>query len=552
MPVPAIPIPVLNTDTATLWNRFMEKAEDPVKQKKLILIIVCIALLLDNMLYMVIVPIIPQYLRDINSWKTHQEGGNMSVVTVNTTGRMERIWTRVGGRVVYEGEESAVGVLFASKAMVQLLINPFSGAVIDRIGYDLPMMFGLTIMFLSTAIFACGQSYGVLFFARSLQGVGSAFADTGGLAMIADRFTEEAERSRALGIALAFISFGCLVAPPFGGLLFEFAGKEVPFIILSLVCLFDGILLLFVMRPVKQQMKDMGMERPKGTPIHVLLMDPFIAVCAGALMMSNVSLAFLEPTIAIWMKDNLHTEDWQIGLIWLPAFIPHVLGVYITVIAAERYPQYQWMMAAFGLALEGLSSFVVPFAQSYWFLFFPLSGICFGIAMVDTSLLPTLGFLVDYRYVSVYGSIYAIADISYSMAYAIGPVIAGGIVESIGFTPLNIFIAITNLAYVPLLWRLKNVYNTKEGENMAMTEVPGGKRQHNYRACEGVDNHHQLGQDKLQQNTSFGIEETRQQAALPVAPPQQAVPTWEDDPWGDAKNRTTIRVKGPGFNFDSD
>ena len=34
--------------------------------------------------------------------------------------------------------------------------------------------------------------------------------------MIALRYTEEEERTKALGIALAFISFGCLVAPPFG------------------------------------------------------------------------------------------------------------------------------------------------------------------------------------------------------------------------------------------------------------------------------------------------------------------------------------------------
>lgn len=102
------------------------------------------------------------------------------------------------------------------------------------------MMIGLCIMFLSTAVFACGRSYGLLFFARSLQGVGSAFADTAGLAMIADRFTEENERSKALGIALAFISFGCLVAPPFGGALYQFAGKEVPFLILAFVSLMDG------------------------------------------------------------------------------------------------------------------------------------------------------------------------------------------------------------------------------------------------------------------------------------------------------------------------
>ena len=69
--------------------------------------------------------------------------------------------------------------------------------------------------------------------------------------MIADRYKEEAERSKALGIALAFISFGCLVAPPFGGFLYEFCGKAVPFIVLAFVFLIDGVLLLLIMRPMK-------------------------------------------------------------------------------------------------------------------------------------------------------------------------------------------------------------------------------------------------------------------------------------------------------------
>ena len=69
--------------------------------------------------------------------------------------------------------------------------------------------------------------------------------------MIADRYTEESERSKALGIALAFISFGCLVAPPFGGFLYEFCGKAVPFVVLAFVCLIDGVLLLLIMRPMK-------------------------------------------------------------------------------------------------------------------------------------------------------------------------------------------------------------------------------------------------------------------------------------------------------------
>ncbi|XP_076358947.1 vesicular acetylcholine transporter-like [Tachypleus tridentatus] len=512
-------IPIINQDTSQIWKKLNDKLDEPKSQRRLILVIVCVALLLDNMLYMVIVPIIPDYLRQIGAWDTHREGGTYSTEyrNVTTNGTLTNVTIRhfSGWKTVYEGEDSAVGILFASKAIIQLFINPFSGALIDRIGYDIPMMIGLTIMFFSTAVFACGQNYGILFFARSLQGVGSAFADTGGLAMIADRFTEEAERSKALGIALAFISFGCLVAPPFGGLLYEFAGKKVPFIVLSLVCLVDGILLLFVMRPVKQAMKSDGTERPKGTPIWRLFIDPYIAIAAGALMMSNVSLAFLEPTISIWMEDNMNVEEWQMGLIWLPAFFPHVIGVYLTVRLAKSYLRYQWLLAAVGLALEGLCSLMVPFASSFWILIIPISGICFGIAMVDTSLLPTLGYLVDVRYVSVYGSIYAIADISYSLAYAIGPIIAGGIVQTIGFLALNIFIALSNLLYAPLLAALRYIYDYKPFENEAniLMSDPPPKQYQMYMLQDGVNsskptdlginNTNHVSHDQAQQQTEF-------------------------------------------------
>ncbi|XP_071040980.1 vesicular acetylcholine transporter isoform X3 [Parasteatoda tepidariorum] len=469
-------IPVINMDAAQIWRRVNDKLEHPESQRKMVLVIVCIALLLDNMLYMVIVPIIPTYLREIKTWDTETVKGER--IWDNSTapeGSNLSYWKQGKDKIHYKGEDSAIGMLFASKAIVQLFINPFSGTVIDKIGYDTPMMIGLTIMFISTAMFACGQSYGILFFARSLQGVGSAFADTGGLAMIADRFTEDEARSKAIGIAQAFISFGSLVAPPFGAFLYEFAGKEVPFIVLSMISLMDGFALLFVMRPVKMAMKQQGIERPKGTPIHRLFIDKYIFVCAGTLVMANVSLAFLEPTLTLWMEATMdNVDEWQTGMVWLPAFIPHVIGVYTTVKLCKKYPRYQWAIAATGLGLEGISSLFVPLSNNFWVLMIPLSGICFGIAQVDTSLLPMLGHLVDTRYVSVYGSIYAIADISYSLAYAIGPIIAGGIVSTVGFGGLNILIAVTNLGYVPALFMLRHVYDydTFKEEQIDLDEIP--------------------------------------------------------------------------------
>ncbi|KAL2083573.1 hypothetical protein ACEWY4_021346 [Coilia grayii] len=417
--------------------------QDPDRQRRIILVIVCVALLLDNMLYMVIVPIIPDYLEGLERQAEH---AHPVLYKNNSNGTTHKV-----GKENFDVE---IGVLFASKAILQLMVNPLTGTFIDRVGYDIPLLIGLTIMFLSTCIFAFAENYGTLFAARSLQGLGSAFADTSGIAMIADKYTEEGERSRALGIALAFISFGSLVAPPFGGILYEFAGKRVPFLVLACICFADGMLCLTVLKPFSSNARE---NMPVGTPIYKLMVDPYIAVVAGALTTCNIPLAFLEPTIANWMEETMNSTQWEIGLTWLPAFFPHVLGVYITVKLAAKYPHLQWFYGALGMVIIGASSCTVPACKTFGQLVWPLCGICFGIALVDTALLPTLAFLVDVRHVSVYGSVYAIADISYCVAYALGPIVAGKIVHDLGFVQLNLGMGVANVLYAPALLLLRNV-----------------------------------------------------------------------------------------------
>ena len=122
-------------------------------QRKLVLVTVSIALLLDNMLYMVIVPIIPglyfvclntrlyflsDYLRVIGAWETHQvkveqkpdyekvvhkiyhnASGDYDVAMINRTTKIN-----VNGILIeYEGEDSGIGLLFASKAAVQVRLR---------------------------------------------------------------------------------------------------------------------------------------------------------------------------------------------------------------------------------------------------------------------------------------------------------------------------------------------------------------------------------------------------------------------------------------------
>ena len=62
----------------------------------------------------------------------------------------------------------------------------------------------------------------------------------------------------------------------------------------------------------------------------------------------------------------------------------------------------------------------VPFASAPNHLIIPMSALGFGIGMVDSSMMPELGNLVDLRHGSVYGGVYAIGDIAFCLGFAVG------------------------------------------------------------------------------------------------------------------------------------
>ncbi|KER25827.1 hypothetical protein T265_06799 [Opisthorchis viverrini] len=49
-------------------------------------------------------------------------------------------------------EHIQIGVMFASKSVVQLMVNPLVGPLTNRIGYSIPMFTGFLIMFVSTVV----------------------------------------------------------------------------------------------------------------------------------------------------------------------------------------------------------------------------------------------------------------------------------------------------------------------------------------------------------------------------------------------------------------
>uniref|UniRef100_A0AAY5KAH8 Major facilitator superfamily (MFS) profile domain-containing protein n=1 Tax=Esox lucius TaxID=8010 RepID=A0AAY5KAH8_ESOLU len=325
-------------------------------------------------------------------------------------------------------ENVKVGLLFASKATVQLITNPFIGPLTNRIGYQIPMFAGFCIMFLSTIMFAFSSSYTLLFLARSLQGVGSSCSSVAGMGMLASVYTDDEERGNAIGIALGGLAMGVLVGPPFGSVMYEFVGKTAPFLILAVLAVLDGALQLFILQPSK--------------------VEPEVrSIC-----FANMAIAMLEPALPIWMMQTMCPRKWQLGILTLIDFFKHHDNPTLNFFVLYS----RWLCSLIGMVLVGVSILCVPFAKNIYGLILPNFGVGFAIGMVDSSMMPIMGYLVDLRHVSVYGTVYAIADVAFCMGFALGPSTGGAIARSIGFPWLMTIIGIVDILFAPLCYFLRS------------------------------------------------------------------------------------------------
>ena len=487
-------------------------------------IIVTVALLLDNMLLTVIFPIIPEFLQSIekheevsnsiykNTTETDSSKQNLvrreaiySLFPIkNLASRMNYMhgngmndkvfkpdftdeWTFInitdtdeikayssehhpiaetkkknGSHKTIIQEGVKVGFLLASKAIVQLLANPLIGYLTDKIGYKTPMVGGFMIMFISTIVFAFSFDYFSLLFARAFQGIGSSCASVAGMAVLAQSFPDYNDRGNIMGIALSGgLALGVLIGPTFGGFMYEFVGRSSPFLILASLSFIGLLMQACIIYP------DINKTNGKGPSLLTLILDPYILIVTGALMLANMAVAMLQSSLPILMMDRMDVDLWQIGATFLPCSVSYMIGTCLFGRIAARIGR--WLTSLLGLYMIGCSFISVIFAHTPEFLIIPMAVTGFGIGMVDSSMLPELGNLVDRRYAATYGGVYAIGDIAVCLGFAIGPALGGGLSKLIGFQWMSVFISILCFIYGPLLIFLRDTNpNPEEHEEVPL------------------------------------------------------------------------------------
>ncbi|XP_029044465.2 synaptic vesicular amine transporter-like isoform X2 [Osmia bicornis bicornis] len=392
----------------------MTMIEQEKNSRVIIVTVVYLSLFLDNVLLTVVVPIIPDYLCTLEGNSTSNE----------------------------DDENGRVGLLLSSKALVQLILNPVVGTLTGTLGYTKPLFLGNLSLLLAAMLFAFGQTYEVLFLARSIQGISSACIGVSGMSLVASQYTEEDKRSKIMGFVLGSIALGVLVGYPIGSVLYDLEGKMAPFLLVSCFIIVAICLQIFTL---DDETKTKSSEQ-KASWTH-LLSDPHILIIFGAIWCSTSPMAILEPCLPIWLRTHVKPKKWQLGTVFIPDSIGYLVGTNFFGVIAYRYGRSK--VAVLAMFVVGISAILIPSAITMSQLIVPHLGMGLGIGVADAALVPLLASLVDQN--GDYGPVYSIQQVAVSLAYSLGPIVGGEMVKSIGFQWVMRIVGLMNIAYCPLL-----------------------------------------------------------------------------------------------------
>lgn len=134
---------------------------------------------------------------------------------------------RIGAELQADAAGLAWSVDAYSVPLAALLL--VSGAIGDRLGHRLVVLLGMACFGAASAACALAPGIGVLIAARVVQGIGAALMLPGTLALLVESGSDEASRSRLVGIWASIGGAALPAGPLVGGLLVQSAGWRAVF-----------------------------------------------------------------------------------------------------------------------------------------------------------------------------------------------------------------------------------------------------------------------------------------------------------------------------------
>jgi MFS family permease len=319
-----------------------------------------------------------------------------------------------------------VGVLFALWSASAFVGSVLGGALTDRLGRKGMLIFGLLSTSLSSLIMGFVDSLEAFYTLALLVGV---FTEAGGpahQAMVADLLPEE-KRAQGYGIIRVAFNLSVTIGPAIGGFLAT-RSYLLLFIADAVISLITAAIVYFALPETKPA------ARPGTQPESVagtfggysrVLRDSLFMLFVGACLLMALVYMNMNTTLGVFLRDAHGVPEAGYGLIISLNAAMVVLFQFPITRRIQGFPPM--LMMALGTALYAIGFAMYGFVAAYWLFMLAMVIITIGemlVAPVSQALVARLAPEdMRGRYMAIYG-------FSWSISFAVGPLLAGAIMDN--------------------------------------------------------------------------------------------------------------------------
>ncbi|KAL8966789.1 MAG: hypothetical protein Q9183_003211 [Haloplaca sp. 2 TL-2023] len=399
--------------------------------------------------------------------------------------------------------QSHVSALLAAYAGASVLFSPPAGIIADRVSTrQAPFLIGLVALLAATLMLFLGQTVAVLAIARILQGVSAAVVWTIGLALVLDTVGPE-NLGKTIGSIFGFISIGELAAPVLGGVVYKKAGYPGVFGMGFGLLAVDFTMRLFLIEkkvaakwitptdeaqedsdqtgddattedadeeePLLRKKEAENYKVPEGQhkavrafPILYCLKDPRLLTALLVAFNQATLLATFDATIPTEAEDLYGFDSLKAGLLFIALVLPYILLGPVAGWLVDRYGPKPAAVLGFGYLVPVLIllRLVRPGGTSQIVIYCALLALCgIGLAVIGSPSIVEASYVVE-RYNKAnpdffgeqgpYAQLYGVNSMVFSAGLSLGPIISGGLKDSIGYGNMNVVIALLCLTTATL------------------------------------------------------------------------------------------------------
>jgi DHA1 family solute carrier family 18 vesicular amine transporter 1/2 len=336
--------------------------------------------------------------------------------------------------------EGHLALLYGVYAISVLLVTPVFGYFGDRIGIRSTMMYGAALAVCAVSLLGAAPNLALLLLGKFCQGAASAALWTSGLALIATNYVER--RVVMLGYAFTGATFGSVIGPIAGGLLYHTGGYRLPFLLTGAgFAIAAALIASFVPGSIQSN---------EQVDLRALVRNRSIMVPAVTVALAAFSMGIIEPLMPVRLARHGATSI-GIGIIFSVSTLVYGLSAPVVGRVSDRIP-IQRVIVLGTIAMAATLPFLALF-KGVILVGITLSLVNISYAFMLNPASAELGNVVDRSGMSCYSAVYAVYNIFYSIGMLGTAALASATARRLDLWGILLCASATLLLCVPFLMK---------------------------------------------------------------------------------------------------